>query len=128
LEELRSSLKDIGSNLLVTKEKPEDFIPHLMHADRHNVVVFQQEICKEELDVEKAVVNALKTSKNSISVESVWGSTLHHIDDLSYDPHEYLPHIYGKFREKNAGVAVRKLVDTPKKGDMPYPSPAKDET
>ena len=52
----------------------------------------------------------------------MWGSCLHHIDDLPYDPKEYLPHIYGKFREKGAGVRVRGLVDTPAKGDMPYPN------
>ena len=38
---------------------------------------------------------------------------MHHLDDLSYDPKEYLPHVYGKFREKNISVPVRKLVDTP---------------
>jgi len=66
--------------------------------------VFQKEICPEELTVEDNLVKSLKDSKHSVSVESVWGSTLHHIDDIPYNPKDYLPHIYGKFREKNAGV------------------------
>jgi len=52
----------------------------------------------------------------------VWGSTLYHLDDLPYKPKEYLPHIYGKFREKSAAVRVRKCHDAPKKGDMPFVS------
>ena len=60
--------------------------------------------------------------KNKARVESIWGSTLYHLDDLDYNPKEYLPHIYGKFREKSAGVKVRDLVKSPAKGDLPYPS------
>jgi hypothetical protein len=40
---------------------------------------------------------------------------------MDYDPDEYIPHIYGKFREKNALVKVRQLLPTPKKGDLPFP-------
>lgn len=51
---------------------------------------------------------------------SVWGLTLHHLDDLDYNPKEYLPHIYGKFRERGARVRVHPLLSTPKKGDLPF--------
>jgi deoxyribodipyrimidine photo-lyase len=59
-------------------------------------------------------------SEYNVNVDKVWGSTLHHLDDLSYDPVDYLPHIYGKFREKNAGVPVRPLLKTPEKDDLPF--------
>jgi deoxyribodipyrimidine photo-lyase len=64
-----------------------------------------------------------RSEEDSLNVraESVWGSTLHHLDDLPYNPKEYLPHIYGKFREKQAGVKVRPLVDAPKKGELVLP-------
>ena len=39
---------------------------------------------------------------------------------MPYNPKEYLPHIYGKFREKNAAVPVRQLVDSPKLNEMPF--------
>lgn len=41
VENLRSNLQGIGSNLLVSGEKPEIFIPKLLAADRNNVVVYQ---------------------------------------------------------------------------------------
>lgn len=57
-------------------------------------------------------------------VVQIWGSTLHHIDDLPYDPIEYCPHVYGFFRKKHADVKVRPLLDTPTKGQLPLPDPA----
>jgi len=39
----------------VTQDKPEDFLPRLIRPDTDNTLVYQQEICKEELDVEEAV-------------------------------------------------------------------------
>ena len=56
----------------------------------------------------------------SLSLKSIWGSTCYHLDDLDYDPKEYLPHIYGKFREKNQNVRVRNLLPTSGKKDMPF--------
>lgn len=44
---------------------------------------------------------------------SIWGSTLHHIDDLPYDPFEYFPHTYGNMRKKQVDCKVRPLLDTP---------------
>lgn len=53
VECLRKNLKAIGSELLVSMEKPEIFIPKLISKDHRNVVVYQQEICDEELRVER---------------------------------------------------------------------------
>jgi hypothetical protein len=61
-----------------------------------------------EQKLKEALKKAAGNDKNlNVSIESVWGSTLHHLDDLPYNPREYLPHIYGKFREKQANVRVR---------------------
>jgi deoxyribodipyrimidine photo-lyase len=49
---------------------------------------------------------------------SIWGSTLHHIDDLPYEPTTYFPHVYGNFRKKNVDVKVRPLFDAPEKGKL----------
>jgi deoxyribodipyrimidine photo-lyase len=56
-----------------------------------------------------------------VQIESIWGSTIYHIDDLPYKPATELPHIYGKFREKSEGTRVRALLPTPKKGELPFP-------
>ena len=50
----------------------------------------------------------------------IWGSTLHHIDDLPYDPHEYFPHTYGFMRKKQDHLKVRPLVDSPAAGSLPF--------
>ena len=55
-----------------------------------------------------------------VGINSIWSSTLHHLDDLPYDPVEYLPHIYGKFREKNVQVKVRDILPTPCKDELPF--------
>ena len=109
--------------MVVAYEKPETFIPKLIAKDRSNYVVYQQEICDEELTIEaKVMLEIQKKAKSeyNVNIDKVWGSTLHHLDDLSYDPVDYLPHIYGKFREKNAGVPVRPLLKTPEKDDLPF--------
>jgi len=91
----------------------------LIDAKADNALVFQQEICKEELDVEEAVKAALMKKDADVQIQSLWGSTIYHIDDLPYKPDTELPHIYGKFREKSQNVKVRALAPTPGKGDLP---------
>ena len=122
--EFRQKLQELGSGLLVAHEKPEDFIKKLMPASGvHTTVVFQQEVCDEERRVENALKeNLLGSGKTPSSVDFVnlWGSTLHHIDDMPYDPVEYFPHIYGNFRKKGESVKVRELLPSPQKGQLPF--------
>lgn len=91
---LRQNLEKVGSKLLISNQKPEDVIPHLIDKDCDNTIVYQQEVCSEELAVEK------KLSKCCVGVklEQLWGSTVYHIDDLGFDI-DRLPHVYTKFRE-----------------------------
>ena len=112
IDSLRSSFQKIGSNLILSNEKPDEFLPKLLDKDSHNIIVYQQEICHEELQVEDKLQKSIPANI-SAEIESVWGNTLHHLNDLSYNPKEYLPHIYGKFREKNATVPVRPLLPNP---------------
>ena len=86
---------------------------------------YQQEITKEELDIESNVKKGLQKAgeklDTSVSLDSIWGLTMHHLNDLDYNPLEYLPHIYGKFRERNAYVKVRPVVAPPAKKELPFP-------
>jgi deoxyribodipyrimidine photo-lyase len=111
VKELRKSLQKIGSNLVVTKEKPEEFIPKLMAADANinNIIVYQQEICSEELTVDAALKKALEKAakadaKLKSTIETVWGSTLHHIDDFTYNPYQKLAENYTGFMRNQNGV------------------------
>ena len=63
--------------------------------------------------------SAEKVYKN-INMVGLWGSTLHHVDDLSYDPFVWYPHIFGIAMRKQADVKVRPLIPTPTSGSLPF--------
>lgn len=89
IECFRRDLKAIGSNLIASNEEPEVFIPKLLSQDFFNIVVYQQEICYEEIQVEENISKSImsmakKNNKLLVSVNSVWGSTLYHIYDLPF--------------------------------------------
>ena len=83
-------------------------------------VVYQQETSDEELKVEAAVRSSIERVDAACNIVSIWGSTLHHIDDLPYDPHNYFPHTYGFMRKKQDSVRVRDLLPSPDAGSMPF--------
>jgi hypothetical protein len=58
-------LKALGSNLLVSTEKPEIFIPKLLMASANNVVVYQREECDEEYRIETALYDKLQNKAKS---------------------------------------------------------------
>ena len=123
--DLRQRLNDIGSHLLISNERPEDFIPKLISETANNYVVYQQEICHEELKVEKNLVaNLSQITGTSIEVQTVWGSTINHIDDLSYNPREKCPWSFTQLNKEHAKINVRPLVPPPPSGSIPFPSEA----
>ena len=91
VQNLKNNLRLLGSDLIVTNEKAEDFIPKLLVAGKANVVAYQQEITKEERDIEWSLeqnIEKLKGQNGELvaSTERFWGHTLYHIDDLDFDP------------------------------------------
>lgn len=119
--EFRTKLTSLGSGLMVAHETPEEFIAKVVSQDKSvkTTVVYQQEVMDEERRVENALKKKLKEGGNSVDFVSIWGSTLHHIDDMPYDPVEYFPHIYGNFRKRGDGVKVRAVLPSPDKGTLP---------
>ena len=58
-------------------------------------MVYQKEICSEEVGVESKVRQALSQMEGfSIQVESVEGAWLQNRADLKYDPKEFMPEVY----------------------------------
>jgi len=54
-DQFRNSLQAVGSDLYLAHEKPEDFILRLVYDESPKVkttIVYQQEICSEEIRVE----------------------------------------------------------------------------
>lgn len=120
VKELRESLAKLGSNLLVAHAKPETFLQKLVSQDMVNTVVYQTEICHEERFVEDQIKEQMESTKAKCQFVSIWGSTIHHIDDLPYDPVEYFPHVYGNMKKKQANVNSRPLLSSPTKGQLPF--------
>lgn len=89
---LKSSLQQLGSDLIIRHGEPEKIIPELAQLLDINTVYYHQEITSEELAVEKAI------AKN-ISMKGFWGTTLYHPDDLPFEISE-LPELFTNFRKK----------------------------
>ena len=106
----------MGSGLLVSSGRPEDFLATLVSSNMHTTVVYQPETSSEETRVEAHV----KAKLQGADMVPIWGSTLHHIDDLPYDPVEYFPHTYGNMVKKQVNCKVRPLLATPESGSLPF--------
>ncbi|CAI5789150.1 cryptochrome DASH-like isoform X1 [Podarcis lilfordi] len=110
VEDLRETLKKKGSNLVVRKGKPEDVVCDLIsQVGSVAAVVFHEEATKEELDVEKALLQVC--SEQGVVAQKFWGSTLYHRDDLPFKHISRLPDVYTQFRKAvESQVKVRPLL------------------
>jgi hypothetical protein len=71
--DLRKSLEENGSKLLVSTKKPETFFSEILsdaQSKDSNKLIYQEEVCSEEQNVAKAVEKLFQSS------EAVWGSTV----------------------------------------------------
>jgi len=112
VNDLRSSLKSLGSDLSMFVDKPEDVLQKL--AGPQSIVICQEEVTSEELNVDKAVSKGLH--KVDSKLVKVWGPTLYHPDDLPFSM-DNLPEPFTVMRntlEKRAKVEVRELLPDPK--------------
>ncbi|MBE9152390.1 deoxyribodipyrimidine photo-lyase, partial [Coleofasciculus sp. LEGE 07092] len=80
--DLRSSLRSLGSDLVVRRGFPEEIIPTLAKELHISEVYYHQEVTSEERAVETALKNAL--AQIGVTVKEFWGSTLYHPDDLPF--------------------------------------------
>ncbi|XP_063062289.1 cryptochrome DASH [Engraulis encrasicolus] len=112
VNDLRASLKKRGSNLVVRRGKPgqvvEDLIKQLGSV---SAVAYHEEVTQEELDVETQVKEVC--SRNQVKVQSFWGSTLYHRQDLPFNHISRLPDVYTQFRKAvEAQSRVRPVLPT----------------
>ncbi|XP_061876638.1 cryptochrome DASH-like [Entelurus aequoreus] len=113
IQDLRKTLVNKGSNLVVRRGKPEEVVSELIQQlGSVSAVVFQQEVTSEELAVEKGVKEACAGMK--VKVHTCWGSTLYHLDDLPFQHITRLPDVYTQFRkEVESRSQVRPEFPTP---------------
>lgn len=127
--DLRHSLIQLGSNLVIRWGLPEKIIPDIARKFNISAVYFHGEVAAEELAVEAALETAL--SQIDVNLNRFWGATLYHPEELPFAIAQ-VPELFTKFRqylEKEATVRVRKPVPPPYKlpklpdleiGDIPH--------
>ncbi len=107
LEDLKRSLKNAGSDLIVRKGIPEDILAALAVEFEVSHVVASKEVTQEETSVESALTQKLKPF--NVDIDLIWGSTLYHARDLPFQIH-YIPDVFTDFRKRIASTArVRAL-------------------
>ena len=123
--DLRLQLERRGSGLVVAHGQTEDVMAKLLkHVDSTNEKIprltCQQEVCSEELAVDKAVRAAISLHHPKSSLDVVWGSTLYELDDLPFEdgPHG-IPNTFTPFRNKvEKNCQIPKPIPVPSKADL----------
>jgi len=97
LADLRQSLQNRGSDLVIRPGCPEQVIPALAQELEATTVYWHEEVTAEELAVEQALEEQLTSIK--IQRQTYWGATLYHPDHLPFDISR-VPEVFTQFRKK----------------------------
>lgn len=96
VEDLRTSLRERGSDLVVRIGKPEDVIPQIARSVGARGVYLHREVTFDEQQVEHALDKAL--SGTGVEAHMLWTNTLYHEQDLPFHIDD-MPDVYSDFRE-----------------------------
>jgi deoxyribodipyrimidine photo-lyase len=127
--DLRHSLRQLGSDLVLRRGLPEQIIPALAREYNVDAIHFQAEVTSEEVAVESAMEAAL--AGIHVKVRRSWGTTLYHPQDLPFGVAE-TPELFTQFRKALESTStVRRSFPTPKRlpvlpemeaGELPQPA------
>lgn len=122
VSDLRRSLRDRGSDLVVRVGRPEEVLPEMAKAVGAEAVYAHREASREEVKSEERIEAAMK--EEGVELKHFWGSTLFHVDDLPFKL-EDMPMTHVDFNKRVQGVEVRKTIAAldqlkglPKRGDV----------
>jgi deoxyribodipyrimidine photo-lyase len=122
--DLRASLRDRDSDLVVREGRPERVVAGVAAAVDADAVHFHTSPCPEEAGVEAGVRAALRELDADVDARRHWGHTLYHINDLPTD-YRNIPDTYTSFRKSVEGDAsVRAPLGTPDVPPLPDDAPA----
>jgi deoxyribodipyrimidine photo-lyase len=117
LADLRGSLREHGSDLVVREGLPEDVLPALAQAVDADLVSMHTWPTPEESGVESAATARLR--EDGVEVRRRWGHTLYHINDLP-SPYTDISDTYTSFRKAvEREASVRAPVETPSLPPLP---------
>lgn len=95
--DLRRSLQQRGSDLVIRRGQPEQILPTLASELQVQKVYWHEEATTEETAIETALTDQLEAA--GVAVETFWGTTLYHPDDLPF-PVAKLPEVFTQFRKQ----------------------------
>lgn len=108
---LRQTLRDLGSDLIIRQGLPENVIAQLAITLNVSALYYHQEVTAEEKLVETELNKAL--SQHQISTQGFWGSTLYHPEDLPWAIAE-IPEVFTSYRKPvEKSSRVRPTLPTP---------------
>lgn len=111
LIDLKSSLIELGSDLIIRIGHPETIIPELAVELDIKIVYSSKEVTTDEVNIEEGIEKALFSK--GIAFERIWQSTLFHEDDVPW-PIKQVPEVFTQFRkEAEKTVALRPLFEAP---------------
>lgn len=111
--DLKHSMRELGSDLVVRVGKPEAIIPEVVRQVNAEAVFFSEESTDEELTVERNLKRSLH--EHRVKVHMFWQSTLYHKSDLPFSP-EKLPDVFTTFRKQVEKLCkVRSTFPAPKR-------------
>ena len=64
-------------------------------------------------EVESELKYRINFKDKKVKFKPLWDSTLHHLDDLPFNPSEKLCHKFGEYRKMVKDVKVRELFKAP---------------
>lgn len=121
LGDLESSLRAIGSGLIVIKGKPEIEIPKLVQHYKATKVFAKREVCYEEKQTESLVQTELFKVRCELQTFST--STLYHAEDLPFSIKD-IPDVFTNFRKKTEKDArIRTVFEKPTQIQSPEMEP-----
>lgn len=92
--DLRKSLQEVGSNLIIKYGKVEEVIKQLAKDYEIEAVYSSQEVATREVRSEERV-----SANLNVPYHKIWHATLFHPDDVPFKPEE-TPDVYTNFRKK----------------------------
>lgn len=104
LADLRDSLRQRGSDLIVRMGNPAKLLAEMAQETGATAIYASKEVTQEETDLESDLSKRLKPL--NIDLELIWQSTLYHVRDLPFGIAR-LPNVFTQFRkevEKSATV------------------------
>ncbi|XP_075507245.1 LOW QUALITY PROTEIN: blue-light photoreceptor PHR2-like, partial [Primulina tabacum] len=108
VSDLRKNLQSRGSDLVVRIGRPETVLLELVKAVGAEAVYVHKEVSNDEVKAEEKIEEVMKDE--GVELNSFWGSTLYHLDDLPFKLEE-MPTNYGGFKDKVKGLKVRKTIE-----------------